>query len=693
MDCRSVFTALLIAAAASGYAAEKKAPPATGQDDPIGRKLSERIGPYLQADGSVPADARKEGVWKKEYSRLTVDEKVHYCIFQLRNESWSELTVFILYTHKPYSDEPEPTASRELIKLGRHAIPELVRALDSRVATHICPSRHRGKPWLVQDAALDSIEMITCRVFAGGTSVPQFSDIDERNREKVVKKLIDWWEQNKGRDEAEWAKDMLLPGKGVEEGSPWCAINSLYDRLGERSYPFLTKAYYRLPKGREEADLFDQTRGFKKHILYFLSKSPSATEKPVFLSALHDAPLAVRIDGAQGLWAIGDSSGLDAMVKETEERLVKDRRSHWLDSEYTDLVSFLVRCNTPQSREAIYKCLSGKNPYLLEKATDSVPSLHMEKAVRALPELFYDPFIVGDSYTEYIGNVARKVPPRRVCDNAAEIFTKVVPDAPKFDGTTAETQQRSIEKLKQWWKENKEKVKWDEKQGLLLLPKKLKSDPVAAIQSALPKGWAILKVEEDTYPPLRPKGKGKAIFLYSPQQTLGPMQDQSSVVYIMPADYTDGGSDPTQGQAQKYPAALILTTPAAKVYLLGNETPFAATGWPTLKDDILRAIACHSVQGRHAEEMISELNGWPLCALVNASPAMLPPPAHDSALERFTPFLCGSFIRYSMPVLTGAFDVPCYDPETHEGIEVTSIPPGWYNTRYSGFFRILVNLP
>ena len=37
-----------------------------------------------------------------------------------------------------------------------------------------------------------------------------------------------------------------------------------------------------------------------------------------------------------------------------------------------------------------------------------------------------------------------------------------------------------------------------------------------------------------------------------------------------------------------------------------------------------------SEQGRHAGKMISELNGWPACAPVNASPAMLPWPAHDS---------------------------------------------------------------
>ena len=57
--------------------------------------------------------------------------------------------------------------------------------------------------------------------------------------------------------------------------------------------------------------------------------------------------------------------------------------------------------------------------------------------------------------------------------------------------------------------------------------------------------------------------------------------------------------------------------------------------------------------------MISELNGWPACALVNASPAMLPWPAHDSGPGWFaSPFPCGSFIRYSMPVLTGAFPDP-----------------------------------
>ena len=149
--------------------------------------------------------------------------------------------------------------------------------------------------------------------------------------------------------------------------------------------------------------------------------------------------LGIRIDGAKGLWAIGDPSGLEAMVKETEDRLLKDFGSLSRDSEYGNIVSFLVRCNTPRSRETVCKCLQGQNPYLREEAIHSVPSLRMEKAVRALPELFDDPFVLRGFYTQYDGKTEKLVP-RRVCDEAAKAFAEVVPDAPRFVGSTAAEQ-------------------------------------------------------------------------------------------------------------------------------------------------------------------------------------------------------------------------------------------------------------
>jgi len=53
---------------------------------------------------------------------------------------------------------------------------------------------------------------------------------------------------------------------------------------------------------------------------------------------------------------------------------------------------------------------------------------------------------------------------------------------------------------------------------------------------------------------------------------------------------------------------------------------------------------------------VSQLDGWPACAPVHASPTLLPTSAHDSGSRWFaTGFLYGSFLRYSLPALTGAF--------------------------------------
>src|SRR5215472_2268814 len=73
-----------------------------------------------------------------------------------------------------------------------------------------------------------------------------------------------------------------------------------------------------------------------------------------------------------------------------------------------------------------------------------------------------------------------------------------------------------------------------------------------------------------------------------------------------------------------------------------------------------------SMQGLHTEVVISELNTWPVGTPVNASPASLRMQVHDSEPKWCaTPFLCGSLIRYSLPVYPGAFLDDLVRPKQH----------------------------
>ena len=63
----------------------------------------------------------------------------------------------------------------------------------------------------------------------------------------------------------------------------------------------------------------------KIQILQRLLESPTANEKEVFIRSSRCA-LGVRIKAAKGLQAMRPS-GLELMVKETEERLLKDTGS------------------------------------------------------------------------------------------------------------------------------------------------------------------------------------------------------------------------------------------------------------------------------------------------------------------------------------------------------------------------------
>jgi hypothetical protein len=116
----------------------------------------------------------------------------------------------------------------------------------------------------------------------------------------------------------------------------------------------------------------------------------------------------------------------------------------------------------------------------------------------------------------------------------------------------------------------------------------IEEDPIIALKAFLPENWAILKVEDNTYPTYRPKGKGKCIFLGDPKKDYAQKKIPYDVeIYIMPADYDDGGIDPTDGKGQSWPPKLIASTHNAKIYLW----PYSRMdNWKTMEGDILRAL-------------------------------------------------------------------------------------------------------
>ena len=339
-----------------------------------GAHLSARLGPYPAQDGifallgaRMPKDDPDYPAWKVKYDRLSTEEKIRYCIHQLRNERSPKMSGFfggISMSPDQYTGEPERTPTGELIKIGKAAIPFLIDALDSRVGTGIFPSRHSSKPWLVQDAALHVIERVSCRTF--NSEGAWFSKLPEEKKDKVESDALRWWRQSKDADETTWAKATLFSDADTSAWLRTIAIWSLVRRLGRESFPVLEKAYHQVPNWRKtDADSFFESHktDARRMIAAAIRAAPSDEERKFLRDALGDGDLAVRLEAAEGLWKLGDRAGLARMIRDAEKTMNSFGDS-WLDSEYSNLVSFLLRCNTRESREAVYGCLSCRNPYL-----------------------------------------------------------------------------------------------------------------------------------------------------------------------------------------------------------------------------------------------------------------------------------------------------------------------------------------
>jgi hypothetical protein len=106
--------------------------------------------------------------------------------------------------------------------------------------------------------------------------------------------------------------------------------------------------------------------------------------------------------------------------------------------------------------------------------------------------------------------------------------------------------------------------------------------PVYALRGMLPPGWAITRVERNTYPWYRPKGRGIAVYLVEGRKYL--QAPFSVALFIMPADYPDDLTvKPGEGQTEA--PALIAALGNGKVFFWG-EAPRRIKG--RLLDAVIR---------------------------------------------------------------------------------------------------------
>jgi hypothetical protein len=100
-------------------------------------------------------------------------------------------------------------------------------------------------------------------------------------------------------------------------------------------------------------------------------------------------------------------------------------------------------------------------------------------------------------------------------------------------------------------------------------------------------------VEKNPTPFCRPPGNGQLIVLARPdavsvRRGQGDRKPEGVHVYIMAADYDDGGPNPTRGEeTQSRPPCLISADSTARIYVWPSTSELE---WKTLKEDVLRAL-------------------------------------------------------------------------------------------------------
>ena len=115
-----------------------------------------------------------------------------------------------------------------------------------------------------------------------------------------------------------------------------------------------------------------------------------------------------------------------------------------------------------------------------------------------------------------------------------------------------------------------------------------------AVKKVLPKGWEVIKVEDNPKPVYRPRGEGTGLVVGEmTSNAYGNIQAHACNISIMKPGYDEKLPVPKQEhmnqmamRAAEYPSQAIYAGPEGKIFIW----PRIPEAWPTLRDDLLKIL-------------------------------------------------------------------------------------------------------
>jgi hypothetical protein len=411
------------------------------------RKMAESWGAVLRI--MVAEDEEHARRSAKSDDELNKQERIAELIFRLRDQNEDQhLAVF---AHLGADDKKHAGPSKELLKLGYDAMPQLIDALqDDRFTRTVVHYKFAQRVVRVGESCQWLIRRISGRNF--GPESDSKADMSEDQKTAEMKKNVQaWWTEFQKNGE----KQMLIEGTQAGDSSSVQQGRMLSERYPDVALVALNKGIVAAKHPWDKAEL-----------LTIAAKIKGDATTALLRRELKSSAQEVRVAAARGLHARDHADGVKAMIDEWQ-----NRPGDWdRDRGVSQLITFLAECNRPEAIQVLGKDLR-KRPIaerlaVMEevwKLRDNDKHRLPATVATARDELLVQALDDVERYVGLSGGWGDKcASDPRICDLAGHFLSRVWKQPEAFDlAGTLETRDRQRFELQNIWRK---------KQGIEALP-------------------------------------------------------------------------------------------------------------------------------------------------------------------------------------------------------------------------------